>query len=165
MHIHLSLRDKLIAVSIVSVIIALVLSTLIDSEMARRAFTQRFRDEAMRVAKEISAGFGGSTELDDWETLVHKIHEIKEARADIRQINVFALNPENGWSVAASDEDPPTANLSNQELTSLMRGRTLADEEQGWDAQLLESGHAHQGRQVHHRCPPGLDFLGSCPAG
>ena len=44
----------------------------------------------MRVAKELSAGFGGSTELDDWETLVHKIHEIKEARADIRQINVFA---------------------------------------------------------------------------
>ena len=86
MHIHLSLRDKLIAVSIVSVIIALVLSTLIDSEIARRAFTQRFRDEAMRVAKELSAGFGGSTELDDWETLVHKIHEIKEARADIRQI-------------------------------------------------------------------------------
>ena len=62
----------------------------------------------MRVAKELSAGFGGSTELDDWETLVHKIHEIKEARADIRQINVFARNPENGWSVAASDEDPPT---------------------------------------------------------
>ena len=43
MHIHLSLRDKLIAVSIVSVIIALVLSTLIDSEIARRAFTQRFQ--------------------------------------------------------------------------------------------------------------------------
>ena len=134
MHIHLSLRDKLIAVSIVSVIIALVLSTLIDSEIARRAFTQRFRDEAMRVAKELSAGFGGSTELDDWETLVHKIHEIKEARTDIRQINVFARNPENGWSVAASDEDPPTAQLSNQELTSLMRGRTFADEEPGWDA-------------------------------
>jgi two-component system, NtrC family, sensor kinase len=134
MHIHLSLRDKLIAVSSVSVIIALVVSTLIDSEISRRAFTQRFRDEAMRVAKELSAGFGGSTELDDWETLVHKIHEIKEARGDIRQINVFARNPENGWSVAASDEDPPTAHLSNQELSNLMRGRTFADEGQGWDA-------------------------------
>ena len=134
MHIRLSLRDKLITVSIVSVVIALVLSTLIDSEIARRAFTQRFRDEAMRVAKELSAGFGGSTELDDWETLVHKIHEIKEARTDIRQINVFARNPENGWSVAASDEDPPTAQLSSQELTSLIRGRTFADEEPGWDA-------------------------------
>jgi two-component system, NtrC family, sensor kinase len=134
MHIYLSLRDKLIAVSIVSVIIALVLSTVIDSEIARRAFTQRFRDEAVRVAKELSAGFGGSTELDDWETLVHKIHEIKEARGDILQINVFARSPENSWSVAASDEDPPTAYLSNQELASLMRGRTLADEEEGGDA-------------------------------
>ena len=103
MHIYLSLRGKLIAVSIVSVIIALVLSTLIDSEIARRAFTQRFRDEG-DASQELSAGFGGSTELDDWETLVHKIHEIKEARTDIRQINVFARHPENGWSVAASDE-------------------------------------------------------------
>jgi two-component system, NtrC family, sensor kinase len=133
MHIHLSLRDKLIAVSIVSVIIALVLSTLIDTEIARRAFTERFRDEAMRVAKELSAGFGGSTELDDWQTLVHKIHQIKEARTDILQINVFARHPETGWSLAASDEDPPTAHLSNQELTSLMRGRTFAAVEEGWD--------------------------------
>jgi two-component system NtrC family sensor kinase len=134
MSMHLSLRDKLIAVSIVSVIIALVLSGLIDTEIARRAFTQRFRDEATRVAKELSAGFGGSTELDDWQTLVHKIHEIKEARADTRQINVFARSPENGWSLAASDEDPPTAHLSNQELVSLMRGRTFAELEEWWDA-------------------------------
>jgi two-component system, NtrC family, sensor kinase len=136
MHLHLSLRDKLIAVSIVSVIIALVLSTLIDTEIARRAFTQRFRDEAVRVAKELSAGFGGSTELDDWQTLVHKIHEIKEARADIRQINVFARSPEGAWSLAASDEDPPTAHLSNQELTSLIRGRTFAELEEGEDARF-----------------------------
>jgi signal transduction histidine kinase len=134
MQFHLSLRDKLIAVSIVSVIIALVLSTLIDTEIARRAFINRFRDEATRVAKELSAGFGGSMELDDWQTLVHKIHEIKEARADILQINVFARNPENIWSLAASDEDPPTAHVSNQELSSLMRGRTFADLEEGWDA-------------------------------
>jgi two-component system, NtrC family, sensor kinase len=133
MHIRLSLRDKLIAVSIVSVLIALVLSTLIDIEIARRAFTQRFRDEATRVAKELSAGFGGSTELDDWQTLVHKIHQIKEARADIRQINVFARTADNGWALAASDEDPPTAHLSNQELASLMRGRTLAALEEGWE--------------------------------
>jgi two-component system, NtrC family, sensor kinase len=133
MQIHLSLRDKLIAVSIVSVIIALVLSTLIDSEIARRAFTQRFSDETTRVAKELSAGFGGSTELDDWQTLVHKIHQIKEARPDIRQINVFAREPGNGWSLAASDEDPPTALLSHQEVTSLQRGRTFAAVEEGWD--------------------------------
>jgi hypothetical protein len=134
MSIHLSLRDKLIAVSIVSVIIALVLSGLIDTEIARRAFTQRFRDEVIRVTKELSAGFGGSEELDDWETLVHKIHEIKEARADIRQITVFAKNADNGWSLAASDEDPPTAHLNNQELTSLVRGRTFADLEEWWNA-------------------------------
>ena len=134
MTIHLSLRDKLITVSIVSVIIALVLSGLIDTELARRAFTERFRDEATRVAKELSAGFGGSTELDDWETLVHKIHEIKEARADIRQLSVFAKNPDNGWTLAASDEDPPTAHLNHQELTSLARGRTFADLEEWWDA-------------------------------
>ena len=134
MHIHLSLRDKLIAVSIVSVIIALLLSTLINTEMARRAFTERFRDEAIRVAKELSAGFGGSTELDDWQTLVHKIHQIKEARSDILQINVFARSPDNGWSLAASNEDPPTAYLNNQELASLIRGRTFAEVEEGWEA-------------------------------
>jgi two-component system NtrC family sensor kinase len=134
MSIRLSLRDKLIAVSIVSVIVALVVSGLIDTEIARRAFTQRFRDEVIRVAKELSAGFGGSEELDDWETLVHKIHEIKEARADIRQLSVFANSPDNGWSLAASDEDPPTAHLNNQELTSLVHGRTFADLEEWWDA-------------------------------
>jgi signal transduction histidine kinase len=134
MQIHLSLRDKLIAVSIVSVAIALVLSTLIDGAMARRAFTQRFTDEASRVAKELSAGFGGSAELDDWQTLVHKIHQIKEARPDIRQINVFAREPGNGWSLAASDEDPPTAHLNHQEVISLQRGRTSVVVEEGWDS-------------------------------
>ncbi len=134
MQIHLSLRDKLIAVSIVSVIIALVLSALVDSEIARRAFTERFRVDATQVAKELSAGFGGSTELDDWQTLVHKIHQIKEARPDIRQINVFAREPGNGWSLAASDEDPPTAHLSYQEAASLQRGRTFTAAEEGVDA-------------------------------
>lgn len=133
MSIQLSLRDKLIAVSLFSVTIALVVSVLIDSQIAQRAFTKRFRDEAARVAKELSAGFGGSTELDDWQTLVQKIHQIKEARADIRQIDVFAKHPENGWSLAASDEDPPTARLGPQELASLVRGRTFADLQEGQD--------------------------------
>jgi signal transduction histidine kinase len=134
MRLHLSLRGKLIAVSLISVITALVLSTVIDTQIAQRAFTERFRGEATRVAKELSAGFGGETELDDWQTLVHKIHQIKEARADIHQINVFAKNQENGWSLAASDEDPPTAHLTPQDLTSLARGRTVAALEEWWDA-------------------------------
>jgi two-component system, NtrC family, sensor kinase len=133
MRIHLSLRDKLIAVSLFSVTIALVVSTLIDTQLARQAFTKRFRDEATRVAKELSAGFGGSTELDDWETLLEKIHQIKEARPDIRQIDVFAKQPNNGWLLAASDEDPPTARLGPQELASLQRGRTFAALQEGLD--------------------------------
>jgi two-component system, NtrC family, sensor kinase len=133
MPIHLSLRGKLIAVSIFSVIMALVVSTLIDAEIAQRAFIQSFRDEATQVAKELSAGFGGSTELDDWQTLVQKIHQIKEARADIRHLDVFARTPENGWLLAASDEDPPSAHLTPQELASLARGRTFADLQEGWD--------------------------------
>jgi two-component system NtrC family sensor kinase len=133
MTLHLGLRGKLIAVSIVSVTIALMMSTLIDTEVARRAFAKRFRDEATRVAKELSAGFGGSTEIDDWQTLVDKIHQIKEARGDIRQINIFARTPANGWPLAASDEDPPTAHLGSQELASLTRGRTFADVEEVWD--------------------------------
>jgi hypothetical protein len=126
MRIHLSLRDKLIAVSLFSVTIALVVSTLIDTQLARQAFINRFRDEATRVAKELSAGFGGSTELDDWETLQEKIHQIKEARLDIRQIDVFAKQPNNGWLLAASNEDPPTARLGPQELASLQRGQPLS---------------------------------------
>jgi two-component system, NtrC family, sensor kinase len=133
MTLHLGIRGKLIAVSIVSVTIALMMSTLIDTEVARRAFAKRFRDEATRVAKELSAGFGGSTEIDDWQTLVDKIHQIKEARADIRQINIFTQTPANGWSLAASDEDPPTAHLGSQELGSLTRGRTFADVVEVWD--------------------------------
>jgi two-component system, NtrC family, sensor kinase len=133
MGIHLSLRDKLIAVSLFSVTIALVVSILIDTQIARRAFINRFRDEAVRVAKELSAGFGGSEELDDWQTLVQKIHQIKEARTDIRQIDVFAKHPENGWSLAASDEDPPAARLEPQQLASLVRGRTFAELQEGWE--------------------------------
>jgi two-component system, NtrC family, sensor kinase len=133
MNIHLSLRGKLIAVSICSVAMALVVSSLIDTEIAQRAFTQRFRDEATQVAKELSAGFGGSTELDDWQTLMQKIHQIKEARADIRHIDVFGKNAENGWSLTASDEDPPTARLTPQESASLARGRTFADLQEGLD--------------------------------
>jgi two-component system, NtrC family, sensor kinase len=131
MRIPLSLRDKLIAVSLFSVTIALVVSTFIDTQLARQAFTKRFRDEATRVAKELSAGFGGSMELDDWETLLEKIHQIKEARPDIRQIDVFARQPNNGWSLAASDQDPPTARLGSQELASLLRGRTFAALQEG----------------------------------
>jgi signal transduction histidine kinase len=130
--IHLSLREKLIAVSLISVAVALLASTLIDTELARRAFLQRFQDDAIRGTKELAAGFGGSTELDDWETLVQKIHQIKEARGDIRQIDVFAKAPDNNWLLAASDEDPPVAHLGPQELSSLARGRTSAELQEEW---------------------------------
>jgi signal transduction histidine kinase len=127
MRIPLGLRGKLVVVSIASVIIALAVSTFIDAQIAQRAFTQRFIAEVTRLAKELSAGFGGSLEFDDWPTLTQKIHQIKEARADIHHMHVFARAPGNGWSLLASDEDPPTARLSRQELASLTRGRTLVD--------------------------------------
>jgi hypothetical protein len=130
-HLYLSLREKLIAVSLISIAIALVASTLIDSELARRAFLKRFQDDAIRGAKELSAGFGGTMELDDWQTLLQKIHQIKEARGDIRHIDIFARTPENSWYLAASDEDPPSAYLGPQELASLARGRTFAELEEG----------------------------------
>ncbi|HXH13278.1 MAG TPA: ATP-binding protein [Alphaproteobacteria bacterium] len=127
MRIHLGLRGKLVVVSIASVIIALAVSTFIDAQLARRAFTQRFIAEVTRLAKELAAGFGGSLEFDDWTTLTQKIHQIKEARADIRHMYIFARTSDNGWSLLASDEDPPTGRLSRQEVASLTRGRTLVD--------------------------------------
>lgn len=128
---HLTLRGKLIAVSIFSVLIALAVSTLIDATWARRAFEERFRQEAIMFAKELAAGFGGPAELDDWQTLTHQIQQIQEARADVLQVNIFARLPDGGWSLAASNEDPPTAALSRQEMESLRRGRILADLEAG----------------------------------
>lgn len=127
MSIRLGLRGKLVVVSIASVIIALAVSTFIDAQLAQHAFTQRFEAEITTLAKELSAGFGGSAELDDWVTLTHKIHQIKEARGDIHHIQVFARNADNGWSLLASDEDPPTGRLDRQELSSLTRGRTHVD--------------------------------------
>src|SRR5919106_1835723 len=106
MSVRLGLGGKLVVVSIVSVIIALAVSTFIDAQMAQRAFTQRFETEVTTLAKELAAGFGGSSEFDDWVTLTHKIHQIKEAREDIHHMQVFARNPDNGWSLLASDEDP-----------------------------------------------------------
>jgi signal transduction histidine kinase len=124
MSIRLGLCGKLVVVSIASVIIALAVSTFIDAQLAQRAFAQRFETEVTTLAKELAAGFGGAPEFDDWVTLTQKIHQIKEARADIHHIQVFAKDPGNGWSLLASDEDPPTARLGRQELASLMRGRT-----------------------------------------
>src|SRR5919108_3112804 len=86
MNLHLSLRGKLIAVSITSVIIALAVSTFIDAQLAQRAFTQRFQEEVNTLAKELAAGFGGATELDDWQTLTQKIRQIQEARPDIHHL-------------------------------------------------------------------------------
>jgi signal transduction histidine kinase len=127
MSIRLGLCGKLVVVSIVSVIIALAVSTFIDAQLAQRAFTQRFRTEVITLAKELAAGFGGSPEFDDWSTLTQKIHQIKEARADIHHMQVFAFDPSHGWPLLASDEDPPTARLGRQELASLTRGRTYMD--------------------------------------
>ncbi len=133
MTIPANLHGKLIAVSILSVLIALAVSTLIEQELAQRAFEERFREESVMLAKELAAGFGGSAELDDWQTLSQQIQQIKEARTDIRQLNIFAKTPDGGWSLAASDEDPPTVALSRQEMDSLKRGRTLAELHAGLD--------------------------------
>ncbi|MBI3327455.1 MAG: HAMP domain-containing protein [Nitrospinae bacterium] len=127
MHVRLNLRGKLIAVSIFSVLIALAISTVIDATLARRAFEERFKEDATLLAKELAAGFGGSPELDDWQTLTQQIQQIKEARTDVLQVNIFAKSSEGEWSLAASDEDPPTGSLGRQEMDSLKRGRTLAD--------------------------------------
>jgi hypothetical protein len=152
MHIHLSLRIKLIA-SIVSVIIALVLPTLIDLRDRAAGFHQRFRDEAMRVAKELSAGSAARRSLTiggHW--YIRSMRSKKRALISVRSTCSPAIRER--WSVAASDEirRPHT---QQPEVTSLMRGRTFADEEQGWDA-ITAGDHAHQGRQAHHRRPPGL---------
>jgi hypothetical protein len=115
MRTHLSFRGKLIAVSITSVLLALAVSIFIDTQLARRAFARRFQEDITTLAKELAAGFGGSTALDDWPTLMQKISQIKEARPDIHQISVFTRTPGNDWLLAAPDEEPPIARLSRQE--------------------------------------------------
>jgi two-component system NtrC family sensor kinase len=136
MHLHLSLRGKLIAVSIISVIVALAVSTFIDAQLAQRAFRQRFQEDITTLAKEIAAGFGGSAELDDWPTLMQKISQIKEARSDIHHITVFARSPRQEWVLAALEEEAPTVRLSRAELASLARGRTQIDLQVGTDERL-----------------------------
>jgi two-component system NtrC family sensor kinase len=138
MHLPLGLRGKLIAVSIGSVLIAVAVSTLLDAQLTQRAFLQRFREDVVRLAKELAAGFGGAPEFDDWQTLVQKIYQIKEARPDIHQLHVFAKGPDNGWALLASNEDPPTARLGRQESASLLRGRTLAELHVEGGAQLWQ---------------------------
>jgi two-component system NtrC family sensor kinase len=136
MRTHLSFRGKLIAVSITSVILALAVSIFIDAHLARRAFAQRFQEDTTTLAKELAAGFGGSTALDDWHTLVQKISQIKEARPDIHQISIFTKGPGNDWLLAAPDEEPPIARLSRQELASLARGRALVEPQGDRDEHL-----------------------------
>lgn len=127
MNTRLSLRRKLIAVSTLSVLIALGVSTFIDTQLAQRAFARRFQEEVTRLARELSAGFSGAIELDDWETLLHKILQIKEARPDIRQISVFSRSPEGGWSPEVSDEERSMVRISRNESASLLRGRTSVE--------------------------------------
>ena len=131
MQTHLNLRGKLLAVSLFSVLIALAVSTLIDATLTQWAFEERFRKEATMFAKELAAGFGGAAELDDWQTLTQQIYQIQEARPDVLQVNIFSKLPDGGWLLAASNEDPATANLSRPETESLKRGRTLADLQAG----------------------------------
>lgn len=136
MNLHLSLRGKLIAVSITSVIIALAVSTFIDAQLAQRAFTQRFQAEVTTLARELAAGFGGATELDDWQTLTQKISQIQEARPDIHHLTVFTRSPGSEWLLAAPDEEPPMARLSRHEASSLLRGRTLVEPQGDRDERL-----------------------------
>jgi signal transduction histidine kinase len=136
MRLHLSLRGKLIAVSITSVVLALVVSSLIDAQLARRAFTQRFQADVVTLAKELAAGFGGSAELDDWPTQAQKIAQIQEARPDISHITIFSRSPGNEWLLAVPDEEPPITHLGRQEATNLGRGRTLVESHGGRDEHL-----------------------------
>jgi signal transduction histidine kinase len=136
MRTHLSFRGKLIAVSITSVILALAVSIFIDAQLAQRAFVRRFQEDTTLLARELAAGFGGSRALDDWQTLVQKISQIKETREDIHQISVFAKGPGNDWLLAAPDEEPPIARLSRQEVASMVRGRTLVEPQGGRDEHL-----------------------------
>src|SRR5258706_215490 len=90
MRIPLNLRGKLIAVSITSVLLALAVSIFLDAQLAQRAFARRFQEDITTLAKELAAGFGGSPELDDAQTLAQKLTQIKEARPDIHHLAGFA---------------------------------------------------------------------------
>lgn len=127
MRIPLSLRGKLIAVSVVSVMLALAVSLVIDAEVAQRAFARRFQDDITTLAKELAAGFGGAPELDDAPTLAQKLAQIKEARPDIHSLAVFAKAAGTDWLLAAPEEEPPMARLSRQEIANLARGRVLVE--------------------------------------
>jgi signal transduction histidine kinase len=128
MNTRLSLRRKLIAVSILSVLIALAVSTFIDAQLAQRAFARRVHEDITRLAKELAAGFGGMMGLDDWETLLQKILQIKEARPDIRQISVFRRTSEGEWAPEVSDEERSMVHVSRNEAVSLLRGRTAVEQ-------------------------------------
>jgi signal transduction histidine kinase len=138
MPIHLNLRGKLIAVSSISVIVALAVSTFINAQLAQRTFRQRFHEDVIILAKELAAGFGGSMELDDWQTLTQKIYQLREARPDIHQIHIFTRSPTNEWLLAALDEEPPMTRLSRQEVASLMRGRPFVELQTGNEAHLWQ---------------------------
>ncbi|MDZ7379389.1 MAG: HAMP domain-containing protein, partial [candidate division KSB1 bacterium] len=139
MHNHLNLRGKLIAVSIISVIVALGLSTYINTELAHRAFLQRFQEDVATLAKELAAGFGGSMELDSWQTLTQKIHQIKEARPEIQYLQIFTKLAHNEWLLVAPEEEPPVTRLGRNEVASLARGRTLVELQAGKDEHLWKA--------------------------
>ncbi|MGE3536033.1 MAG: ATP-binding protein [Candidatus Tectimicrobiota bacterium] len=127
MRLALNLRGKLIAVSIVSVMLALALSIFLDAQVAQQAFARRFQEDILTLAKELAAGFGGASELDDAATLAQKLTQIKEARPDIHALAVFTKTASADWLLAAPEEEPPMARLSRQEVTSLGRGRALVE--------------------------------------
>lgn len=136
---HLSLRGKLIAVSIVSVIVALTVSTYINAELAQRAFQRRFQEDVSTLAKELAAGFGGAMELDTWQTLAQKIYQIKEARPEIQYLQIFTRLSAHEWLLAAPEEEPPMTRLSRNQVASLTRGRTLVELQTGREEHLWKA--------------------------
>jgi signal transduction histidine kinase len=120
---YIGLRGKFIGLITGIVVISLIGSFYLHSQISQSIVEARLQDEARILAQELAAGIGSRRELEDPVTLHREIKQLIEIRKSLEQIDIFALTPDRELKlVASSERQAPWLRNPEAQKASIARG-------------------------------------------
>jgi signal transduction histidine kinase len=120
---YIGLRGKFIGLITGIVVISLIGSFYLHSQISQSIVEARLQDEARILAQELAAGIGSRRELEDPVTLHREIKQLIEIRKSLEQIDIFALTPDRELKlVASSERQAPWSRNPEAQKASIARG-------------------------------------------
>lgn len=121
----LTIRTKLVALALVTVLASSVGFTLLHLKLSRRWVEEDLEERAVTFAREVAATIGDRRELESAAVLRAQIREIVAVRRNVEQLDILRFTPE-GAQVVATTHPARRLPLTHQDFWRVRGGRVVS---------------------------------------